>query len=321
MTDDTALIPLESSAQPMSFHRKLDQHPAAVYLASLTSPNSRRTMRAALDTIAALLTDGQQDSATLPWGALRFQHTAAIQAALAERYKPATANKLLAALRGVLKAAYKLGYMTSDEYARATDIPRVKGETLPAGRDLAIGEIRALAEACKADTTPLGARDAAILGILYTCGLRRAELVALDLADFERETGKLTVRSGKGRKARTVYVTDGALRALHGWLTVRGAEAGPLFYRILKGGHLTNKRLTTQAIYTILKERAAQAGVKAFSPHDFRRTFVGDLLENGADIATVAKLAGHASVTTTARYDRRDEATKKKAAGLLHFPF
>lgn len=133
--------------------------------------------------------------------------------------------------------------------------------------------------------------------------------------------GKLTVRSGKGRKARTVYVTDGALRALHGWLTVRGADAGPLFHRILKGGHLTDKRLTTQAIYTILKERAAQARVKAFSPHDFRRTFVGDLLENGADIATVAKLAGHASVTTTARYDRRDEDTKKKAAGLLHFPF
>lgn len=141
MSDDSTLIPAES--QPIPFRRKLDQHPAAVYLASLTSPNSRRTMRAALDTIAALLTDGQQDSQTLPWGALRCQHTAAIQAALAERYKPATANKLLAALRGVLKAAYKLGYMTSEEYARAIDIPRVKGETLPAGRDLAIGEIRA----------------------------------------------------------------------------------------------------------------------------------------------------------------------------------
>lgn len=62
--------------------------------------------------------------------------------------------------------------------------------------------------------------------------------------------------------------------------------------------------MTTRAISTILKKRAAQAGVKAFSPHDFLRTLVGDLLENGADIATVAKLAGHASLTTTARYDR-----------------
>jgi hypothetical protein len=100
MSDDNALLPQEAAIQPLRFHRKLDQHPAAVYLASLTSPNSRRTMQAALDTIAAILTDGQQDSAALPWEHLRFQHTAAIQAALAERYKPATANKLLAALRG-----------------------------------------------------------------------------------------------------------------------------------------------------------------------------------------------------------------------------
>jgi site-specific recombinase XerD len=79
--------------------------------------------------------------------------------------------------------------------------------------------------------------------------------------------------------------------------------------------------MTDQAVLGILKKRGRQAHVQAFSPHDLCRTFISDLLDAGADIATVQKLAGHSQVTTTARYYWRGEATKKKAARRLYVPY
>jgi integrase len=71
----------------------------------------------------------------------------------------------------------------------------------------------------------------------------------------------------------------------------------------------------------VIVRRAQQAKVDNVTPHDLRRSFVSDLLDAGADIATVAKMAGHANVQTTARYDRRPEAAKKRAARMIHVPY
>ena len=106
------------------------------------------------------------------------------------------------------------------------------------------------------------------------------------------------------------------------WLAVRGADPGALFVAVNKSGRITNyEHMTPKTIYTMLAKRATEAGVKSFSPHDMRRTFVSDLLDAGADITTVSKMAGHSSVTTTSRYDRRPEEAKRKAASLLHVPY
>jgi len=297
----------------------LDQHPAAVYLAGLSTEHSRRTMRSALNTIAVILTNDAMDAFQIDWSAMRYQHATAVRTVLMDTYKPATANKMLSALRGVLREAWQLGMMAAEDYHRAAAVKAVRGETLPAGRELLRGELEALLGTCNADPKPAGIRDGALIASLYTGGLRRAEIVSLNVEDYESGSGRLLVR-GKGNKERSVYLPPSARTYMQRWLTLRGDEPGPIFCPINKGGKLQARGLSDQAIYNMLRKRAEQAGVKSFSPHDMRRTFVSDLLDAGADISTVSRLAGHANVTTTARYDRRPEEAKQKAAGLLHVP-
>lgn len=292
----------------------LDQSPAAVYLAQLAA-SGRRTQRTALRALAALL--GPYDALTCPWPALRYQHTAALRTALVERYAPATANKMLAALRRVLRECWQLGLMTVEEYERAANVKAVKAETLPKGRALSLDELTALLEACARDASPAGVRDAAIIAVMAAGGPRRSEVVALQIGDYERADGRLTIRSGKGRKDRTIYVAGGAATALDDWLVLRGSSSpGPIFTSTTRAG----AAISDQAVLVILRKRADQAGVAPFSPHDLRRTMITRLLEAGADVVSVQRLAGHADPATTAKYDRRGEQAKKDAAGRVEIP-
>ncbi|MCK6479436.1 MAG: tyrosine-type recombinase/integrase [Planctomycetes bacterium] len=299
---------------PVSAALPADRNPALVYLARL-APGSRPAMAKALDTIAGILTSGAATARTLPWHLVRYQHAQAVRATLADRFQPATVNRYLSALRGVLDEARALGW----DCGEAFRVKGVKNETLPAGRSLDGGELRSLFQACRPG--PGGSRNAALLAILYGSGLRRAEAVGLDLDDYDSATGALRVRAGKGRKDRTSYLAAGGRAAVEGWLQHRGQGPGPLLFPVGKGGTLTPRRMTTQAAYDALQRLALRAGVTKVSPHDLRRSFVSDLLDAGADLPVVQRLAGHASPTTTSRYDRRPEGAKRRAAGLLHIPF
>jgi site-specific recombinase XerD len=301
-------------------------NPAAAYLLGL-SPGSRASMRTALRTILELL-GADPDYQAFPWHGLRRADTAAIRSALAFRpsertgrpYAPRTANHALAALRGVLKEAWRAEMMSADDYHRAVDIPRIPGSRLPAGRALTSGEIRALFAACAADRSAAGQRDAAIIAVLYGCGLRRAELAALQLDAYDETTGDLRV-IGKGDKERLVPVTGGAVAAIAVWQAVRGEAPGCLFLAVNKGGVIGTHGITGQAIAAMLDKRAKAARVAPFTPHDLRRTTCSDLLDAGADLAVVQRIMGHANPETTAGYDRRPAAVARKAAGLLVIPF
>ena len=295
-----------------------DQHPAAVYIAKLGGIKSTggRSQEQALRVIANIF---KTDTLSLDWSSLRYQHTAMIRSQIAQAYSPATANKILSALRQTLKQAWLLGQMTAEEYHRAVELEPITGETIPAGRELSQDEIKSLLDSCKQDTNhTAGARDAAMIALMYIALLRREEVVNLTLDNYNPETGKLTL-IGKRNKQRTDYITNGAKEALHAWLAIRGTTPGPMFVAVNKSGKLGTEKMTPQAVYNMTVKRGA--GLQHFSPHDFRRTGISDLLDTGVDIALVAKMAGQKNVQTTARYDRRPEEAKKHAAELLNIPY
>ena len=110
-----------------------DPNPALIYLETL-SAGSQQGMRQALDVIAGILSNGQHDADSFPWAEIRFKHTVKARTALIARYRPASVNKMLAALRGTLKQAWRLGYIDAETYQRAVDIGNVSAKTLLSGR-------------------------------------------------------------------------------------------------------------------------------------------------------------------------------------------
>lgn len=274
-------------------------------------------MRQVLDLAASAISPGS-NAMTTSWSTVGYQQVAAIRSKLSG-YAPSTANKTLAAVRGVLRQAFALGQIDPERYQRAISVRSVRGERLARGRAVTQDELKMMFAACDVSTVA-AARDAALLAVAYGAGLRRSEINRLDLSDYDKATGKLIIR-GKGNKERLAYATNGSLLALAKWTSVRGSHPGPLFLPVNKADRIEHRRMTEQAVYMILRRLGQKAKIEKFSPHDLRRTFIGDLLDAGADIVTVQALAAHASVSTTARYDRRPERTRQRAAEMIHVPF
>jgi len=111
------------------------------------------------------------------------------------------------------------------------------------------------------------------------------------------------------------------MAAFRAWLEIHGHGAGALFGRAVRGGRGGERRLADEGVAVILRDRVSAAGIAPFTPHDMRWTSISELLDAGADLATIQKMVGHESVTTTAGYDRRGDVAKRKAADLMHVSF
>lgn len=292
--------------------------PVATYLATL-APISRRTMLDSLQRMANLLAPDGYDAWSFPWTDLHYEHLQALRTKLAERYAPATANKHLAAIRGVLREAFRLGQLPPETWERIRLVKSVRGSRPPAGRSLTRGEVGAMFAACD-PATARGARDAAALALLYGCGLRRAELQGVLRTDLDAVAGTVLVR-GKGNKFRIAPMPAGTLAALLAWTKILGDTDGPLIVATTRGGACLGRSLSERGIAIMLNRLARVARIRPLSPHDLRRSFATQLLDLGVDLAMVKILMGHASIATTTRYDHRDETAARIAAWGLSVPF
>lgn len=145
-------------------------------------------------------------------------------------------------------------------------------------------------------TATRGARDRAILELLFSTGLRVSELCALNRDSLDLKLGEFSIR-GKGGKVRLVFISTVARKALKNYLDGRSDPEPPLFL----SQNLT--RLTPRSIERLVRFYAAKAGiVKKVTPHTLRHSFATDLLRNGADLRAVQLLLGHSSISTTQIY-------------------
>jgi integrase/recombinase XerC len=151
---------------------------------------------------------------------------------------------------------------------------------------------------------PLARRDHAMMELLYSSGLRLAELVGLDLMDLDLEDRTVRVL-GKGAKTRILPVGRKAVAALRAWLSERGALARPGETAVFVGG--TGRRLGARAVQLRLAQAARQQGLNLrVHPHLFRHSFATHLLESSGDLRGVQELLGHADISTTQVYTHLD---------------
>ncbi len=156
----------------------------------------------------------------------------------------------------------------------------------------------------RAPQNPLETRDLAMWEMIYSCGLRVSELVALDLDALDYSAGEARIL-GKGRKERLVPIGSHAVRAVQAWLPVRASLAAPDTGALFLNQHGT--RLTARQVQSRLKVWALKQGIAgSLHPHMLRHSFASHLLESSGDLRAVQELLGHSDIRTTQVYTHLD---------------
>lgn len=302
----TATQPIPSgSLTPVQFQQLAEVPPAVAWFANIDNPCTRRAYEGDLREFMTFT--GIEDPAQLR--SVSRGHVLAWRRDLERRtLSGATIRRKLAALSSLFD------YLCESNAVAGNPVEGVKRPRMDSGegKTPAIGDHQARALLNVADASTLrGQRDRAILASLLYRGLRRAELCALRVADIQERRGvkHLQVR-GKGSKIRYVPLHPGAAGAIVAYLEAagHGDEAnGALFRPTSNNARSRTASITPDGVYKMLSSYAKtlQIDVAGFGPHALRATAATNALDNGADIAKVQEWLGHANISTTRVYDRR----------------
>lgn len=171
-------------------------------------------------------------------------------------------------------------------------------------------------------STEIGLRDAAILELLFSGGLRVSELVNLNRDHINLRRREFMVR-GKGQKDRPIFISDEAAESIARYLNKRKDTLAPLFIRYSGSQDLTNdgefKRLSARSVQRMISNYARKAGItKKVTPHTLRHSFATDLLMNGADLRSVQSMLGHSNIATTQIYTHVTNPHLRKVHEQFH---
>ncbi len=246
-------------------------------------------------------------------GATRSHLRAYIAELRARRLSERSAARLLGSMRRFFR------FLLKEEVLSADPVPEFASPNSTGSLPKTLGseDMRALLEQPD-EAKPLGARDRAMLELLYGCGLRVSELVTLTLQQVDREGNYLTVR-GKGAKVRLVPFGRWAQERLERYLR----EVRPRFLTRGYSDYLfltrSGKPLTRQGFWKLLRGYALRAGLQhRVTPHTLRHSFATHLLDGGADLRAVQSMLGHSDITTTQIYTHVSRSRVKQVHERFH---
>ena len=293
MSSDIAISAL--STQEQASEARL----IALVLDSVTSAHSRRSYRTGLERFF-LWIRASGIAPAFSKALVGAYRSSLLEAALSS----ATVNLRLSPIRRLAREMADNGLLAPEAAAAIERVPGVERRGHRVGNWLTKEQANELLNAPD-PATLIGKRDRAILALLLVCGLRRAELVHLDLADVQLRDARWVIPDllGKGGRARTVTVPAGVKARIDGWILAAAITEGRLFRPVTKGGFRQGSAIRDEkAIWRLVTRYARETELGKLAPHDLRRTCAKLCRKAGGDLEQIQLLLGHASVQTTERY-------------------